>query len=554
MTTSEHIINTDVLVVGAGIAGCFAAIRARELGVNVTIVEQGVSGFVGRTSTGTNITRVVAPEDDFDMALKGTVLQTDYMIDQEYAAGAIAETWERFQEILKLGGNFQRDFKGQIKWMMMDTQYPEFKQRQAIWEPFGSYKHLVKFKAHAVRAGAQVVDRTVITDLLVSDGKVVGAVGINRRSGDFYVFKAKAVVIATADYHAAGCNTASFTGDGMAMALRAGAGLRGMEFGRIGFGAIWPNYSEQAASASTRMQRTFRNMDEQRAKIVNAKGEEFLEKYEQLRRLPGRLYGGPSWKDYIPAIMKEYMEGRGPCYYDLGKVKFEIGYTQRASAQTGGIRIDPYGCTTLSGLFAGGTASDMCGAVHFSIPYNLMGSHITGRRAGESAAKYSGAESMTEASKNEITRLKEEAYAPLNRQSGIAEKDIRLKMIEAWPNVDFRNETRLKKAYKDFRQIEQEAESLKADDVHDLAKCLKIRNTVQLAQAEALAALARRETRLEHFREDYPYADNKDWLKWVIVTGVGTKMKTDLEDIPVHKWKYKPEPVKDYRLELRKEA
>lgn len=94
MTMSEHTINTDVLIIGAGIAGCFAAIRARELGAGVTIVEQGVSGFAGRTSTGTNITRVVAPEDDFDMALKGTVQQCDYMIDQEYAAGAIAETWK----------------------------------------------------------------------------------------------------------------------------------------------------------------------------------------------------------------------------------------------------------------------------------------------------------------------------------------------------------------------------------------------------------------------------------------------------------------------------
>lgn len=551
MTVQKHTIVTDVLVIGAGIAGCFAAIRSLELGAKVVIAEQNVSGFVGKTSMGTNIHRVVLPDDDHEMALKGTVLQCDYMVDQEYAESAIAETYDRFQDVIRMGAEFRQDFRHQISWMIMDTQYPEFKQRQAIWNPYGSYKHINKFKAEAVRQGAEVVDRCVVTDLLTKDGRVVGAVGVNKRDGSFYIFKAKSVVIATADFNAAGSVHAAFTGDGMGMALRAGAELRGMEFGRIGFGVDWPD--DELVTAAEKMMREERNTSEQVMRIVNAEGVEFLEQYEHLYRKPGRLYGGPSWKSYIPAILKENKEGRGPCYWEVGPVKFEIGYNQKISPQNGGIRIDPNSCTTVPGLFAGGIASDMCGAVHFSIPYNLMGSSITGRRAGESAANFAKENSLVEADSAEIERLKAETYAPFMRESSVTEQDIRFALIDVWPYVEYRTEENLTRAYEKFREIEDMAKKLVANDPHELAKCLKIRNVVQLAQTQALSAKERKESRLEHYRDDYPLMDNKNWLKWVVVKGTGDNMAVSIVDIPIEKWKYRPEPVVVDRLELRKD-
>ncbi len=555
MTVNEKTITTDVLVIGSGIAGCFASIRAAELGVKVIVAEQGASGFHGRTSTGTNITRVVLPEDDHDAALRGTVLQTDYMIDQEYCEEAINENYDRFQDVLKMGGDFERGWDGNIKWIMQVTDVQGFIQRQAIWKPFGSYKHVNKFKVYAAEHGVEFMDRTVITDLLKKDDKVVGAVGINSRTGEFLIFKAKAVAICTADMHAAGCNTASFTGDGMAMALRAGAGLRGMEFGRIGFGQIWPSYSQQQGGASDRMARAFRNPDEQKWTLMNALGDEFVEQYEMLRRIPDRQYGGPSWKNYIGAIIKENKEGRGPVFCEMGAVKFEMGYNQRQSAQTGGIRIDKNSCTTVPGLFAGGIASDMCCAMHFSIPYNLFGSSFTGRRAGESAANYAMEHELAEADPGEIGRLKEDIYAPLNRETGVTEAELRLKMIEIWPYLDYRTEKTLTKGLNDFRALEEDAASLKSpDDVHELVKCVKVRNIVPLAEAEAMAALERRESRIEHYRDDYPLMDNKNWLKWITVKGISDEMHLEIEDIPLEKWKYRPEPTMVDRCAPRKDG
>ena len=539
---SEQTIRTEVLVVGAGIAGTFAAIRARELGAEVLVVEQGEPGFVGRSSTGTNVNRVVLPEDDHEEALRGSVLQTDYMLDQEYAAELIDESYDRFQEILSMGGDYERGWDGGIKWMMMDTDVAGFRQRQAIWSPFGSYKHLNKFVAHARALGAQFRGRTLITELLTRDGVCVGAIGIDVRTGEFLTFQAKAVVVCTADYHAAGCNTSSFTGDGMAMCQRAGAQLRGMEFGRICFGAIWPSYGEQMISASERMAKTFRNSS-RKVRIINALGEEFCERYAWTRTRPDRMVGGPSWKNYIPAIMKEVREGRGPVFYDTGAVKFEIGFSQRASAQTGGVRIDKNAVTAVPGLFAAGNGSDMCGGMHFSIPYNLMGSCFTGRRGGESAANYAKEHAYAEPDAGQLARLKAETYAPAQRSSGVTDAELRCRMIDIWPYLDYRTEETLTHAYERFRALEDDAAHLAAgEDVHELAKCLKIRNVVQLAQAQCLAALERRESRIEHYRADYPRMDNIHYAKWVVVDGVGDGMRARLEDIPFDRYKYRPEP------------
>lgn len=543
----ERTITTDVLVIGSGIAGCFAAIHACQGGAAVTIVEQGEAGFVGRSAPGPNVQRVVLPEDGFEKALEGTVRQCDYMVDQEYADEIIRESNDRFEEELALGANVERGWDGKVKWMMMETQFPDFQQREAVWEPFGSYKHLNKYKVEAERLGARVVNRTVITDLLTKNGRVVGAVGVNRRTGEFLVVRAKAVVLATGDCHAAAAgNNPSLTGDGMAIGLRAGAQLRGMEFGRIGFSIIYP--SGKPMTMAETMRRGLRMPGQTNFRIINALGEEFCEQYESTRKIPGRLIGGPPWDCYLPAILKEYKEGRGPVFWDIGAMKFEIGFTAQQSEQNGGVRIDKNGCTTVPGLYAAGNGSDMCGAVNFSIPYNLMGSHSTGRRAGIQAAQYARDTALEEADAAEIRRLKEEAYAPLSVEDGVSEAKIRLKLIDAWKYLDYRTEENLTRAYELLCALEEEARHLKADDWHELVKCLKIRNTIQVGQASALAARERRESRLLHYRDDYPLTDNVNWLKWVIVQGTGGDMRVTVEDIPMERYQYRPAPAMVDRL------
>jgi len=210
--------------------------------------------------------------------------------------------------------------------------------------------------------------------------------------------------------------------------------------------------------------------------------------------------------------------------------------------------IDRYTHTSLPGLFASGNGSDMCGAMHYSIPYNLLGSSYTGRVSGREAAIYASRHDITEPDMDQVARYKAEAYAPLENQGGMTEAKMRLALIDIWPYLDYRTEETLTEAYNRFRGLEDDAAHMSAfnnkgeANIHELAKALKIRNVVSLGEAAALAARERKESRIEHYRADYPYMDNDNFAKWVIVKGVGDAMHAELMDIPFERFKYKPEP------------
>jgi succinate dehydrogenase/fumarate reductase flavoprotein subunit len=333
-----------------------------------------------------------------------------------------------------------------------------------------------------------------------------------------------------------------------------------MEFGRVETFALpppgkpaWIGVTEPVALGVGK----WRYESPDKVRIINARGEEFLEQYELTRRLPGRRYHGPPWRIQLQAWLKECREGRGPCYLDFGEPThdlYELGFGASASSQNGGIRIDLQGKATVAGLYAAGTASDMCCAQHYSIPANIMGSHITGRRAGDSAVKYAILQSHSVIDREQVDRLKRDIYAPLDHEKGMKINNLRINIRKAWLNIDLRNETRLKKARDECEALAQEARDLIAKDYHELAQCHKLRNYILCSKATADAALARRETRLEHIRDDYPLTDNKHWLKWVVSRLVGNELQTYQENIPIEQWRYRPEPTVVNRLRLKGEV
>lgn len=577
MEKSATVLSTDVLVIGSGIAGCMAALRAKELGSDVLMIEQGKPGFWGMSVGGTHRFRVFLPGyDDLDAVMKGTVMECEYMIDQDYLEGALSETYDRLNDLLKLGARFRTDDSGKIWWYFTPTAYPWLRQRSAVWEPISSYKHLLKFNYEVARREVKVLERIFITDLVTSGNRVLGAVGYDTRKGDFYVFNAKAVVMATGTFSGGNPAPVRLTGDGIAMGLRAGAELRGMEFGKAETGGIPPAPGGPVWVYPL-------GSPEEEVTITNAKGEEFMEQYELGKRVPGRRAYGPTWRAHLQAILKETKEGRGPCYVDyrrpnkgsqlrefygsnfdctlkqielsgitLNKIKYELGIS-RGYSGAGGIRITPNGETSLPGLFSGGIASDMCGYAQYTILSGFSGCSITGRRAGESAARYAFSQPLPDI-EEQGEKLKSSVFGPLNRKRGMKADDLRLKITKAWLNIDIRNEANLEKAHEELGNLRKEASDLVAEDLQELTKCHNMRNYLDCSDSVAVAALARRETRLEHIREDYPLTDNKDWVKWIIVRIHGEVPSAYTEDIPIKRWKYRPEPTLIDRLRLSKEV
>jgi len=576
MTTET--VETDVLVIGSGVAGFFAAIRAKEAGVSVVVVDKEQSGFSGASAHGAQNIRVIFPGDRLDDFAKESILWSDYLADQDIVYAVVGESYDRFQDLLKWGVEFMRDENGDIKTLVSDRPYTtKLKNRYVYPDPPSRPTHIGKMKKEALRLGVSFVDRVLITGLLTVDSKVAGAVGFNVRDGRFYKIIAKAIVIATGTFHLPPSHVWYPGPTGMIIAMRAGAELRNMEQGK----AFNVPLKGQVTSFGPYY---FDGEEWWGQKFVNAKGEEFMEQYELMRRLPGRRHWGPPWRLFIPAIVREWREGKGPCYQDLSgcpnyrermrkyyggsfneferewdyvakirgdlplsefwKVPVELIAGGSGNEGKGGIRVDVNSETRVPGLYAAGIATDT--AAHYTSCASFTACFTQGHRAGINAAEYAKTHSKPVIDEAQVKEFEQEVYAPLQCKEGFSPDDllVRLALISYRYTDVIKCEERLMKGIKEIEKLEGDAEKLTAKDYHYLAKCHDAKNIIRLWEIMARTSLMRQESRGDHYREDYPQMDNDKWLKWLIVSQTEGRLKIVSEDIPFEgkKWKYRPEP------------
>ena len=581
---STKVVETDVVVVGAGAAGLFAAIRAKEAKVNVVVVEKAQSGFSGDSAYGAQYVRVMFPEDDLDKYAKQSIQWSDYLADQDLVYTVVRESYDRFQDLLKWGVEFMRDETGDIKAVVSDTPYDtECKTRYVFPAPPSSHEHIGKMKKEALRLGVKFIDRVMVTDLLTSDGKVAGAVGFHTREGSFYQFRAKAVVIATGTFALPlpGVNVLKTGPAAMMMALKAGAELRNMEQGKSfncsaspQFTSLGPYYFDEAKWWGQ--------------KLINAQGEEFMEQYELGQSLPGRRFWPPPWRLFIPPIINEWREGKGPCYLDTSgcpnywermrdlydgylhqfvrewdhqaqikgmpplkdawKQKYELIPGGAGYEGHGGIRVNVNSETGVPGLYAAGVATETCGGAGYTNAGSFAACFTQGHRAGLHAAQYAMSQPKPLIDEEQIGRLRQDAYAPLERQEGITPDDLQAKLaLISYRYIDvMKTEARLQQGIEEIEKLKEEAGHVVAKDYRSLVKCHNARNTVELWEIMARTALLRTESRGDHYREDYPLMDNDQWLKWLVVRFIGGAIQITTEDIPFEKnnWKFRPTPGK----------
>ena len=239
MKQGYEVQGSEVLVVGGGLASLSAAIGAKNFADRVTLVEKAK---VGRSGAGIYCHAYGAPvpDDAFERRIEEMVRQSGYLGDQSWFEIYLREIGERQRDMEKWGVLFEKDEQGNLKRDEIRGMGPKF---MAL--AYG--KQVIEATAQYARsAGVKVVERVAVTDVLTSDGNypteghVVGAVGIDTRTGQFIVFRSKAVVITTGmisgKLHRVWMD--NVTGDGHAMAFRAGAEIGGMEFSASLFG-VW---------------------------------------------------------------------------------------------------------------------------------------------------------------------------------------------------------------------------------------------------------------------------------------------------------------------------
>jgi len=555
----EKMVETDVLVIGGGLAGSMAAIKASEYDVDVTLVDKAGFGRSGCAATGIDHFRILFPEDVYktqvpeslrkvienclEYTLEAIVKQeaknADGMIDIESYRTWLTETYDRMKDLERLGIDFK--YKGKYRLVPYragcSINYGQRDQQQ-----------LLAREVH--RRGVKVFNRTMITGLLTHGNSFAGAMGFNVRSEDFVVFKAKSGVLATGSATNLFPNPTglwsnnvyppSLTGDGLVAALNAGAELVNMEFARgvrdvnIGF----KNFPNGAFAFSFGPY----------AKIVDAKGQEFRfhvpgDSAKLLRSLEEG--NRPIYLDLSELSEEELeasywaLENEGRCQVllvhmqqegvDLRKKEDKIEFGPPGSgwlsSRGSGVMVDKESKTALKGLFAAG---DTVGPVWFCGPQAV----VTGYRAGDGAARHSQKAEAPAIDEAAVEAEKQRIFAPLKREEGVAWQEAQkalTNIMEYYVNVDTRSEAMLNQGLAALKDLKDKGVSrLVAGNPHELMRVLGVMNLTELAEVIIRAALERKESRRTHHRIDYPHKDDKNWLKFVVVKKVEGETKITL--------------------------
>ncbi|MDP2727415.1 MAG: FAD-binding protein, partial [Dehalococcoidia bacterium] len=431
-------IEADVLVVGGGLAGCWAAIRASDCSIPVVLVDKARVSRSGASTFAAGVMLAPQAEDDLAAWREEIVKAGDYLNDQDWVDVLLKEQVERIDDMARWGFPFERDDGGRL---IRTVGRGHHNSRILM---FHGKKPMEQMRRQCLKRGVRLLERIMVTDILTSDGKhptqgrVVGALGVHTRTGQTYLFKCKALVMAAGAVGVRkGCGFVdNVSGDGVAAAFRAGAQLTGMEFCVCTNIAVWQR--KYMAGGINMIQGSG-------ARIVNARGERFMEKYDPvlLERARTHVLG--------KAFAKEVLEGRGPIYVDMRHFPSEVfDRFRRVIPKTmqvfdaagidpskemvectpsvgcpaswscnGGIRVSLQCETTLPGLLAAGSCTKALPHGTYAVGgLNLAYCCVSGHRAGDRAAQLASVVTYGEPDGGQVGVLLKETLGSLDRKEG----------------------------------------------------------------------------------------------------------------------------------------
>jgi succinate dehydrogenase/fumarate reductase flavoprotein subunit len=536
----ENVIETDVLVIGGGVSGMFAAVKARDEGVSVTVVEKGYAGKAGAALWAYGMS-IFNP--GWGHNLKNWMTQIaetgDYMNDPEWTEILLKDAYDRYQDLVSWGAQFPRGAGGEL--------IPH--RRKFLQSYHAPWKDMLLIMRQAVlKSGAQIMDRIMMTDLLKQDGRVVGAVGFHAIRGDFYVFKAKATVMCAGSgiLGVGGGYAPLSTYGGETMAYRAGAELSGKEFTITGIGPFsymgtGYGYCGDRGEGETKISLEGKPLNPELAdgftpmidRYVDSEGYK-VNRYTMLAtahlgRMP--LYWNlddatPAMRSF-PVTFKHGVELKDNPPPDLPEgglyravIQFEKYVGWALDGASGIASTDTKGGTSLPGLFAAGNnySSRALGAKYPGGGLASCNASVVGARAGRGAAEFAKKTGTISVDPAEVGRLKQVTYLPIERKSGFDQDWVNLQMKTiTYPYYVWciKHGDRLKAALTMVDFVRDHLAPLmyaNPKDPHGLRVAHETRGRVAAIEMMLRASLFRTESRGVHYREDYPHRDDPSWL------------------------------------------
>ncbi|MFO0722450.1 MAG: FAD-binding protein [Myxococcota bacterium] len=542
---------TDVLIVGGGGAATASTIAAHEAGARTMLAVKGQFGVPGVRGAGATSNpladfwtiRTVGPKGGFFNPPEHVyldMLQTGLgMADPALCKIFVDEVQDALKRLRSMGMKFQSQ--------MLATMPAN--------PGSGGTNHIVAIqKAVIAGTNTQVVEHANLTDLLVEDNRVRGAVGVDDE-GQPFVIHAGAVILATGgvgQLFRYSFNPPGNTGDGYAMALRAGAELFNMEFIQQGIATTWP---VQAMVMLYEMPEPYR--------MFNRHGKGFIEQYlpsgvslEEVSKL--KAYHWPvSSRDAAihldVAIHGEALAGRATdhdaIFLDLSRARrgfqpemfiehmLQNGIDPARDllqiqihhhTQNGGVRIDSDCQSRVRGLFACGETCGYQGADRLGGTM-LGGSQVFGWRAGKKAAELSKERPDPVRAPSVFDALLHQPLARLREAQGSKNISELLRPLQTamWRDLLVqKSETSLARAQR-FVDDERDrlAKGIKIGGGMDYALAFEHQNLCDVAEAITTAARTRTESRGSHCRSDYPNRDDAAWLTNLAITREQGKLK-----------------------------
>lgn len=550
----------DVLVVGAGLAGLRVAIELAE-NYDVAILTKVHPLRSHSVAAQGGINAAMGENDSWKTHAFDTVKGADYLADQDAVEILTRGAPRAVIENEQWGTAFSRTEDGKIAQRPFGgAGFP----RTCYTADRTGHNLLHTTFEQAMRLGIKIYDEYFVTSLVRSNSQILGLTALEIASGEVFGFLAKAVVIATGGFgrvFARSTNALINTGDGCAIALRIGVPLKDMEF--IQFHPTTLFGSSILMSEGARGEGGY---------LVNAEGERFMKIYA-----PEKMELAP--RDIVArAIRTEVLEGRGfeneYVHLDLthlGKdrimerlpgireisiyfagvdpIEDPIPVQPGQHYSMGGIDCDKNGSTPLRGLYAVGEAS--CMSVHGANRLggnSLLETLVFGKVVGEAVRDFiqSASESSEKEIEDEAFIIRAKLHEILIRESGESPADIRKALTEAMDAKVgvFRRPEEIEEALEVIREQRERFKSvaLGGSDKrfnYSLIRTLELENMIDLAEAIALGALKREESRGAHWRLDYPERDDERFLKHTLAIMSEGEMRIEYKDVNLGKFEVK---------------